>query len=315
MADRGRAIAGEVRAQGWEQGAVLDFDLHAFAMDPANPTGRIARSFLNRWNQEVSARARAAGKPLPPLPPGLAADYDTLSQPSDVRNRVIIVSQTCDILADADDEPWVEVMRLCRASPDFLERLTYGNSARAFCVDPDARLIAQAQHRTRLDKGVLLTRQAPLAVLPRGERLRERFRLWLGRRFTRPALPDDLDHGFRVVLEEMLRAPDATGKTHAAAYGACAEIRHRIGGARAPYRVDLVFLTPEPPSPDLRAAVHSLVGDLAARLDPRVVSDISGEVMSYSEVSAQDYLSTQPFLLDYFTHTDTHAVPPGSERM
>lgn len=313
MGDRGRALASEVRAQGWEQGAVLDFDFHAFAMDPSNPTGCIAQSFVNRWNQEVSARARTAGKPLPPVPPGLAADYDTLSQPSDVRNRVIVVSQTCDILADADDEPWVEVMRLFRASPDFMERLAYGNSARAFCVDADARLIAQAQHRTRLDKGVLLARQVPLAVLPREEQLRERFRLWLGRRFTRPALPDDLDHGFRFVLEQILRAPDATDNARAAAYGACSEVRHRIVGASAPYRVDLVFLTPEPPSPGLRAAVHSLIDDLATRLDPRVVSNLSGEAMSYSAISAQDYLATQPLLLDYFTHSGIDALPPGSE--
>ena len=293
---------------------MLDFDFHAFAMDPTSPTGRIARSFLNRWNQEVSARARAAGKPLPPMPPGLAVDYDTLSCPSDVRNQVVVVSQTCDILADADDEPWVEVMRLFRASPGFMERLTYGNSARVFCVDADARLIAQAQHRTRLDKGVLLSRQAPLAVLPRGEWLRERFRLWLGRRFTRPALPDDLDRGFRVVLEGMLRAPDATGKARAAAYNACSEVRHRVVGARAPYRVDLVFLTLEPPSPDLRAAAYSLIDDLAATLDPHVVSDLSGEMVSYSEISAQDYLATQPFHLEYFTRAEFDAGPPRSER-
>ena len=321
MGDPGKAIAKTLRDQGWEQGAVLDFDYHTFAFDPRNPAGRIAVGALNRWNQEATKRARSEGQGME-VPLGLVADYGTLRHPSDVRDRVIVVSQTCDILADADDEPWVEVLRLHRAKPEFLELLSHGNSARVFCVDPDARLVVQAPHRTRLDKGVLMARNAPVTILPHDESRREQFRRWLGRRFTRPALPDDLDTGFRRVLEDRLRETDPDGIPYAAIYSACSEIRHRLVGTAAPYRVDLLFITEEPPERELEARIDDFVASLCSRIDRKVVSALSGIVMRLSDIRAADYLATQPFLLEHFTTTDfseggaAHGVAaPPSDRL
>lgn len=320
MADRGKAIARTLRAQGWEQGAVLDFDYHAFVFDPANPVGKIAQSFLNRWKQEFSARVRSGGGQAV-NPPGLAADYGSIRERApDIRKRVIIVSQTCDILADADDEPWVEVLRLDRATPEFLGLLSRGNSSRAFCVDAEERLVAQAPHRTRVDKGVLMARQKPVIVLPRTEEGREEFRRWLGRRFTRPALPDDLDSGFRRVLEDMLRETDSDGAPYAGTFAACSELRHRVVGASAPYRVDLLFLTKESPGKTLVARVDELAAALSARVDGGVVSELSVATRCLTDIRAADYLATKPFLFEYFTTTappanqpSGGATPPGSD--
>ena len=254
------------------------------------------------------------------MSPWLVADYGTIREAAlDLRKRVIIVSQTCDILADADDEPWVEVLRLDRAAPEFLRLLSRGNSARVFCVDPEERWVAQAPHRTRVDKGVLVQRQKPLTVLPTDEKRREEFRSWLGRRFTRPALPDDLDTGFRRVLEDMLRETGADGGAYADTYTACSEIRHRVVGISAPYQVDLLFLTEDSPSTTLSARVVDFIASLRARIDRNVVSELSGTVMCLTEIRAADYFSTKPFLLEYFTNAagspPLAAAPPRSDRM
>lgn len=324
MGDAGKQVARALRAQGWAQGSVLDFDFHAFVFDPEEPKARIARGFLNRWRQEVTARARATGQDAPVMPPALSADYGTIGAPSDVRQKAIVVSQTCDILADADDEPWVEIMRLARGD-DFMVRMGSGKSARVFCVDHGSAWVADARHRTRVDKGVLLAQGtaflavgARMEILPPEEILRNRFRLWLGRRFTRPALPDDLDDALRRPLEMILSSTDPDGIALANAYHVCSEIRHQVVGATAPYQVHMLFLTDHArDAKDIEARVTGLIAALSANLERTVVSHLSGDVRGLDEISAATYLQTQPFLLDYFTHggSPVDAAPPPPDRL
>src|SRR5436309_3379030 len=64
--------------------------------------------------------------------------------------RLIVVSEDCDIVEPLDEEPFVEAL-ICSwvRNRDFLARLDR-NNARWFIVDPAAGLVAQAKYRVEI---------------------------------------------------------------------------------------------------------------------------------------------------------------------
>ena len=119
------------------------------------------------------------------------------------RERLILATHPCDVVSP--DEPIVEALVCADYSnkPELCSRAD-GKSARFFLVDPVQGLVAVAMHRVLIAKKSL-DQLTPLGW-PSDETRRRRFSRWLGRRFDRPALPDNLDRLFRAVLDEALAA-------------------------------------------------------------------------------------------------------------
>jgi hypothetical protein len=76
------------------------------------------------------------------------------------REKFVLISQTCDIKAVKEDEPYVEAL-LCTCidvskekNLNFLYRIDR-NSARRFVIDFSAGLVAEAKYRVQIDKDIL----------------------------------------------------------------------------------------------------------------------------------------------------------------
>jgi hypothetical protein len=97
--------------------------------------------------------------------------------------RLIIVSQDCDIVAPQDTEPCVEAL-ICTVEENAgrIKNLE-ANSARSFVVDPGNGLIAQAKDRVLLTKALLATLDPQ--PWPTDEARHQRFVRWLARRLCR----------------------------------------------------------------------------------------------------------------------------------
>src|SRR4051812_39639428 len=71
------------------------------------------------------------------------------------KEKLVIVSQTCDIKARPSNEPYVEALICTTEKPsEYLDRIDR-NSARAFVIDPATGLVAHAKYRLQLAKAVL----------------------------------------------------------------------------------------------------------------------------------------------------------------
>ncbi len=127
----------------------------------------------------------------------------TVPRPHKVKAKetLVVASQTCDIVAGQNTEPYVEALICSVQNERFVARLG-PNSARWFLVDPQLRLVAAAQRRVYLTKPALL-RLTPEPWPGTAERL-QHFVRWLARRYDRPALPDDIVAAFQNPLQAAL---------------------------------------------------------------------------------------------------------------
>lgn len=121
--------------------------------------------------------------------------------------QYVVISQTCDIGASAEQEPYVEAM-LCRVrkQPKFLARAAR-NSARWFVVDIDSGLVVEAKYRVQIAKELLIDLEP--RPWPGSAQQLDRFVRWLARRYDRPALPDALVEAFQKPIEQALEQLDA----------------------------------------------------------------------------------------------------------
>jgi hypothetical protein len=149
---------------GWRQGAVFD-----------------APSVYFAWNENP-----ASGK-----------DEATTMKARKKRSKekLVLVTQDCDIKASAEEESYVEAL-VCvvERRQDFLHRIDR-NSARWFVVDPGSGLVAQAKYRVQIAKEALTTLTPE--VWPSTATRLDRFVQWLARRYDRPAIPDPIVEAFQ----------------------------------------------------------------------------------------------------------------------
>lgn len=114
---------------------------------------------------------------------------------------LVVITQNCDIVSVADPE--IEAL-VCHTITDKSRLDSYDrNSARYFVVDRDRGLVACVWDRVRFDKRAI--RQYSFASWPSGEKRFERFKRWLGRRYTRPAIPNDIVRWFCNPIEVYFR--------------------------------------------------------------------------------------------------------------
>lgn len=268
--EAGRRLGAALVDRGWVQGAWF-----------APPSAAV---YVNQFGD-------ASGASPPPGARALKA-----------RERLIVVTQTCDIVSP--DEPYVEALVCQRErSRDYLARLDR-NSARQFVIDPAGGWVARAAYRVLIDKARLaeLTPE-PWPGAP--ERL-DRFVRWLARRYDRPALPDVLVDVFQRRVEAALRQFDDDQPAVSAAFSAAVhEMRVNLPAHETPpFDLQFILLVRRDGLTELEAdAIQAAIDAIRQGLDPGGVHlDPEVRIVTDEEISLAEYLATRPLFLEYLTY-------------
>ena len=217
------------------------------------------------------------------------------------RERFVVISQDCDI--KSDQEPYIEALLCTVANEAFIRRLLDAKSARYFAVDEARRLMAQAKYRVSLQKGLLLSLEPE--PWPSSAERRARFITWLGRRYDRPALPDDIVENLQQPLERVLvRLKDEQPETLMLFSGAVHEVRiSPPWTAEPPYHMQLVIMIR---SDGLSAgeadALIMVTEEMQAEVDARYIFLDAPRFVTEDEISLREYRATSPIFLEYLTY-------------
>lgn len=177
------ASPGAVRRLLWEQGSLVPLDAPVVkALTWAHPRTQ-ANSSIRR---AVAHRQRQR-----PLEDPFPIPHDPKE-----KDRLMVITHTCDIVKSGDDFPQVEVARVFETTtPAIVTEAQNFGSARYFRLNPVAEecaVVLDFGWRGFVDKGFLLE-YAPDNTFIQGwdDERRAIFAHWLGRRYSRPALSDD----------------------------------------------------------------------------------------------------------------------------
>jgi len=245
---------------------------------------------------------------------GLTCRYIKASKNPDSRFRVktrtskagdyyVVASQDCDLDTDASAEPFVELLLCKRGSQREIEAAE-SNSCRRFLVDPDRELIAYAFYKTLVHKDA--ARLLELETWPGTDKCLQWFRAWLGQRYTRPAVPNEVVDAFVRPCEEKVRATISSGgPARDLLKNEVEEIRFVWFEAEKPYEIQLVFLCRDEFDPDVEEVITQLRDDFEKVIDPEVVQIASRlSVVTESEILLQQFRATQRMNLDDLTYSD-----------
>jgi hypothetical protein len=217
------------------------------------------------------------------------------------REKLVLLTQDCDILSGA--EPYVEAM-ICvtEKKRDFLERIDR-NSSRWFVIDPENGLVAEAKYRVQISKKLLETlKPEPWPGHP--ERLR-RFIRWLGRRYDRPAIEDEIVEVFQKPLEKVFeRLLEEQPALVATFNRAVHEVRVNIPLRESiPFDLHLILLTKsEGLSEEEADAIDDIIDEIVAIVDPGQVELDETRILSAETMSVAEYFGTRPIFLEYHSY-------------
>jgi hypothetical protein len=158
-----------IKLQNWDQGSIFEPRFDLWLADLSRP--------LAAASQIEAERLASAEEGL-----RMAPVYSNYAD-----QRMIIVSQRCDLVASPEVEPFCEAIPL-KVLP--AENLPQANSARLFVVDRANRLVADQTHRLIFEKSLLPNRRAEQLILQDSPQW-ESFRAWCARRYSRYPFPDD----------------------------------------------------------------------------------------------------------------------------
>lgn len=277
--------AAALRALRWEQGSLV-------------PEAAVVLSTLT-WAHPVTQAVSGAGKAAEAE--RRKRDVETLSEPFVYRRnpkqgeRLMVTTQTCDIIKDAGAFPQVEVARVFTTTKisTTAEAQNIG-STRFFRLNPveeTPALILDFSWRTFLDKGFLVEHDPDNSVLESwGLERRRTFARWLGRRYSRPVLSDEDDAEIAAPVRErwkrLIEEEPETAREYSNAY---AEFRFR----REEDGTLTIFLLSSDPEPDAEVAL-----EIAAIL-VEVLEPVHGQVnfpsdrRSYHAFTVAELLTTE----------------------
>jgi hypothetical protein len=228
------------------------------------------------------------------------------------REKLILVTQDCDIKAKA--EPFVEAMFcVVENNRNFIERISR-NSARWFVVDPASGLLVEAKYRVQLSKEFLATLQPEPWPTSR-ERLGQFIR-WLGRRYDRPAIPDEIVEVFQQPVERLLaNLFDEQHEVMAAFNRVVHEMRVSVPiRDEVPYDLRLVFLTQvDALSQDEASAIDVVIDEILNIIDPAKVELDDVQIRTPRTMSIEEYFDTRPMFLEYYSYKGDEQI--GAEPM
>ena len=276
-------------------------------MDTTEPSGQRDESLGQKlydmgWRQ--GTLFQAPGIQFALIASNAANPVGRVLQPRNVKTkeRLILITQDCDIIAEGEVEPYVEAMICGTVDVKHAARVDR-NSARAFVIDPQTRLTAQARYRLSIAKDVLLGLTPE--PWPNDPSRFERFVRWLARRYDRPAIPDSLVVNFQQPIERVLNRLDETAPDISAAFSrAIHEIRVKVpADERPPFELQLTFLIEGAELPDAELDALVAVDEMIrGAIDGNVVTLDETQFLTSEQITMAEYFATRPLFLEYLTY-------------
>lgn len=270
--------------------------------------------FERGWRQGALFRPR--GVALEFLAYGVPSHGDVLHRRQLAESeRLIVISQECDLVARTSTEPFVEALLCYVEESDVRRREIERVSARAFVVDPASKLVADARYRVQLDKTLLLAFD-PERWPSSSDRLR-RFVIWLGRRYTRPAVPDEVYEGFQRPVNDLIRRlerrePDIVAAFSEAVYETRVNYPDQIG---LPIDLNVVMMIRgEGLTAEQAGAIETIEQAIREKIDPAQVRLSPFLFRTDDEMSLAEYFATVPLFFDHLTYRGDDVVglePPS----
>lgn len=218
--------------------------------------------------------------------------------------RLIVTTQTCDIIKDAESFPQVEVARVFSTTnvPTIIESQNLG-SARYFRLNPigeSPAVILDFRWRTFLDKGFLVEHDPDDSIVALWALDRRRvFARWLGRRYSRAVLSDEdaeqiaqpvRDRWARLIAEEPTAA-----RRYSDEY---AEFRFR---REEDGTLTVFLLSPDPdPSGETALEIAAILAEVIEPLHGEV--NFPGDRRSYHTFTLAEQLTTEQIDLEWASY-------------
>lgn len=277
----------ELLQKGWRQGSLLPALPSLFHFHIDRPLTEAARQAAPQAKSEYDKR-RGSGE----SPANVGQAVADLQE----GEFLCVVSQTCDIAADEELEPFVEVMP-AYLEPDQQNRKDVDrNSARRFMLSPEREIVIDATRRFSVEKAVLTHYTPDNPAL--GEVRERRLRRFLARRGGRPALDDSV---VRHVVSRIQKGL-SDRKRYRKALEPVASIRMDHLEGSPPYAVRLTVLLDRNLTPEEDEALDALVGamDQWLRKGPAHIEEWS--TVLEEDITLGAYRATDEIYLDPYTY-------------
>ncbi len=289
-------VGEELIRRGWTQGSLID-------------TADCPEASLS-WNRQPKQDEVLADQTPDQAEDGAPSGrWEINRTPVKAHDYLVVVSHPCDIIKPDDKEPFVEAIPAHWTSdPDAISNAR-PNSIRHFILRrrEGARgqecLIADSALKLSLRKATLLG-LTPQEGIPTSDVLQTRqFRMWLAKRYDRPALPDNMVLAIQKPIIEAFKKLPRSDKKRQALDG-IREILFWASTKQPPFEIVIWFLLHEaydPPITD-RVAANELAGWMGKCLakvgDARIVG---WDLVSLAEISLGDYLVAGKLSLDEYS--------------
>lgn len=244
-----------------------------------------------------------------PTPDG--GSIETKERAVKARERLVVASQDCDILAKPEREPYVELLICKQEKPERCATLVEGNSSRWFLIDADKRLVAQALQKIHVKKEAL--EQVELEDWSLNGEALERFARWLARRYIRPAFPDEFVEAYQDPVDGVFE--ETPTKVLEQFSHVVSEIRVSKSSTQGPpYNLDFLLLTADEDLSEEEAEAIALVQDgmeSALSASP-LVDSVRFSFRTLHETSIAEYFASDPIYLEQLTYQG-EGQPKGAE--
>jgi len=239
------------------------------------------------------------------------AEIGTKERSVKAKERLVVASQDCDILAKPETEPYVELLICKEEKPERCATLVEGNSSRWFLLDADKRLVAQAFQRIHIKKEAL--EQLELEGWSLGGEALERFARWLARRYIRPAFPDEFVEAYQRPVDGVFE--ETPTEVLERFSRVVSEIRVSKSSMQGPpYNLEFLLLTAGEGLSEEEAEAIAFVqeGLETALSESPLVESMQFSFQTLYETSIAEYFASDPIYLEHLTYRGENH-PEGAE--
>jgi hypothetical protein len=220
---------------------------------------------------------------LVPLRP-VQTVYETIDPPAvktiepEGRTALVLTTQDCDLVKTGERLPFVEAIAATHDAE--LSNEVQINDTRYFVLNPVTGLVADRVYNVTIEKDALLALPPPDAPCGGDETRTRRFAKWLGLRYDRIPLPDDVVLNVQRPLADAFRKLCRPGKRYESLNRDLREIRI-IGDLSQgpPFLVSLIFvLTEEASIEDASLAIAAVITDAGFAIEGGLLDDEQADV-------------------------------------
>lgn len=210
---------------------------------------------------------------------------------------LVLASQTCDVLKPIEADPTVLALGAFICDDDEILSQASSNSVRYFLLDPDKKVVVDATIQAVIEKPLLATLDRRGG--PPTEDVRIQFGRWFGRRFSRPALPDDVQKYVVAPIGRAVRRARGKDNSLGRALRHVLDVRFLRLAGRPPYEVKLLFIVDRQHQADVAVPLGEFVARLRERMSPSGTASLSGaDIVDLYEISAGQLSDTDRVYLE-----------------